>query len=1300
MEISADGSRLFLVTAGGVRIISIPAATGTPDNVLLTAYSSYLASGGVTTLKVTMRDPAGNPVTGYTGTVQFSSSDQAAGLPANYTFTPSDAGSHTFQVSLTTAGDQTVMVTDLASPLLTRTTANIRVHDGSSNLLPIPGARDLIFDATRNVLYVTTATGLVERYSVTNDSLLSPLLVSHSLNGGDINVGDSALYVHDGLRNTTAAMVHRVDLATGQVSNLQYEMTSGEGTGWDLAIDANGVAHSTATRPGYGSVPLRQIDTATNVISNSGHSTVRHNTTIARDDNRSRLGFVESNTIITPFFTYSAASQAYVPDVALGRIANTSFLAINESVTRYAISDSQKVLEIRDANLALVKTLNAQYGGVAFKPGTNYLYAVNSDANFIYVYDGDDNWKITGAIPIGETLYDVAPLSNGTVMFSADGSRLFLVTPTGVRVFDTADSTPPTISDAPGAQVTTEDFSIGPLPFIVGDNATALEDLEIFLCSFFPAVIPTENLTLGGTGANRTITITPLPNTFGMQALIQVLVYDKSFNFREHTFRVDVLSSNDAPSFVKGPDVGVTTAFPQTFPNWAMTISAGPNEASQTVGFNVTSFTNAGLFLTPPAVAANGTLTFTPAFGAFGSSTVTLVAQDNGGTTNGGIAVSGPQTFTITVSQPSTLQVVSFHPTATGGVFHFSADVDPSTLNLYDVQGNVLGAADIEFRGNTGGVIKGSAVVDPGLRQITFVATSGKLPADNYTVTLRSAANGVRDALAVPLDGDGNAIAGGDFVYNFSVSVPAANAVTVSIPNFARGPQQGVNLPANGSSGIPLSFSNGAGITTATFELRYNPAQLNVTTATVAAGVPAGATVNLDTSTPGVALLTLNSPTPLLAGTTHFASLHADVPSTALYRSKQVLDIANISLNAGTILALDDDGVQVVAYFADVTGNGTYSAQDASLIARLAVGIDTGLEEFQLLDPAIVGDITSNGSFSATDTSLMLQAAVGIEVPEIPTPLPTVSLIHGGPDPKLSIPQNLVATAGGALVIPVDIDSIVNLTGNGLASADLVIYYDPIVFEITSATLGRLVAQRGWIISSRIDHLAGRIDLSLAGTRPLEGQFLGELVRLHATVKANAPAGNSAINLAATSRSRTTQLNEGFLTLIPAPTDAANDAIDGRVTILANETAPSVENTAMLIGEQLLITGSRGDDRILVGLTINGWLRVRIGNQILGNFAVPAGVAVDALTGNDFVYVAPFAPPALISANLSVHDQIFGEQNSRVLDDTNDLAGSNSFAQPNSVLHSEALLQLLTAWQAESEADEFSPRLRSVRRLV
>ena len=79
-------------------------------------------------MTVTAYDAYGNVATGYTGTVALSSSDPQAVLPANYTFTTADAGSHGVAVTLDTAGTQSITATDTATASLTTTETGITVR--------------------------------------------------------------------------------------------------------------------------------------------------------------------------------------------------------------------------------------------------------------------------------------------------------------------------------------------------------------------------------------------------------------------------------------------------------------------------------------------------------------------------------------------------------------------------------------------------------------------------------------------------------------------------------------------------------------------------------------------------------------------------------------------------------------------------------------------------------------------------------------------------------------------------------------------------------------------------------------------------------------------------------------------------------------------------------------------------------------------------------------------------------------------------------------------------------------------
>ena len=86
-----------------------------PISLVITMPSS-VGTGIANDAMVTAYDASYNVATGYTGTIHFTSTDGAATLPLNYTFTGGDAGVHTFTggVTMRTNGSQIITATDVA----------------------------------------------------------------------------------------------------------------------------------------------------------------------------------------------------------------------------------------------------------------------------------------------------------------------------------------------------------------------------------------------------------------------------------------------------------------------------------------------------------------------------------------------------------------------------------------------------------------------------------------------------------------------------------------------------------------------------------------------------------------------------------------------------------------------------------------------------------------------------------------------------------------------------------------------------------------------------------------------------------------------------------------------------------------------------------------------------------------------------------------------------------------------------------------------------------------------------------
>jgi hypothetical protein len=106
------------------------------NHLNITAPGSATA-GSAFSITVTAQDANGNTIPDYAGTVHFTSSDSAATLPGDYTFTAGDNGSHTFPsaVTLRTSGRQTITATDTLTNLLSGS-ASITVTGSSPTPAP------------------------------------------------------------------------------------------------------------------------------------------------------------------------------------------------------------------------------------------------------------------------------------------------------------------------------------------------------------------------------------------------------------------------------------------------------------------------------------------------------------------------------------------------------------------------------------------------------------------------------------------------------------------------------------------------------------------------------------------------------------------------------------------------------------------------------------------------------------------------------------------------------------------------------------------------------------------------------------------------------------------------------------------------------------------------------------------------------------------------------------------------------------------------------------------------------------
>ncbi|HWN22695.1 MAG TPA: HD domain-containing phosphohydrolase [Gaiellaceae bacterium] len=269
--------------------------------------------------------------------------------------------------------------------------------------------------------------------------------------------------------------------------------------------------------------------------------------------------------------------------------------------------------------------------------------AVAADGTLTYTAAADAN----GAATVTVTAKDDGGTSGGGSDTSPPAVFTITIDPVNDAPGFIAGTAQSVLEDA-GAQ-SVAGWATGITPGPAGETSQSVsfdisvDDPALFLVQ--PAVAP-----------NGKLTYTPAANADGV-ATVTVTAKDDggttgggSDSSPPAVFTLTIDPVNDAPGFTAGTAQSVLEdAGAQSVAGWATGITPGPTgEGSQSLGFTV-SADNPALFAVQPAVAADGTLTYTAAADANGAATVTVTAKDDGGTSGGGSDTSAPAVFTITI---------------------------------------------------------------------------------------------------------------------------------------------------------------------------------------------------------------------------------------------------------------------------------------------------------------------------------------------------------------------------------------------------------------------------------------------------------------------------------------------------------------------------------------------------------------------------------------------------------------------------------------------------------------------------
>jgi hypothetical protein len=232
-----------------------------------------------------------------------------------------------------------------------------------------------------------------------------------------------------------------------------------------------------------------------------------------------------SNNIVTRTFAVTVKAVNQAPSISQildqSTAQDTTTAAIPFTIGDIETAASNLVVSATSDNPALVPTNNIVFGG--------------SESNRTVTITPAPGQNGTAAITVAVT--DGEATASTTFQLNIASSRPV--------------NTPPTIT-AIADQTVNQNTSTAPLPFTIADIESAPDDLTLTASSTDTNLVPASGILFGGSGSNRTVTVTPAAGVTGTAAI--TVTVDDGLDTGSSTFNVSVV----APTNSAAPNLTLT----------------------------------------------------------------------------------------------------------------------------------------------------------------------------------------------------------------------------------------------------------------------------------------------------------------------------------------------------------------------------------------------------------------------------------------------------------------------------------------------------------------------------------------------------------------------------------------------------------------------------------------------------------------------------------------------------------------------------------------------------------------------
>jgi hypothetical protein len=408
---------------------------------------------------VTVFDAEGNQVTGYTGTLTFTSSDLSATLPGDHTFTTGgggDNGTASFSATLKTAGTRSITATDTVSSSVTGTQGGIVVSAAAADHLtvsyPSPTGSNVAhgLTVTAKDTFGNTDTGYTGTVTFSSSDGQAVLPADYTFLAGDHGVKTlSATLKTQGVQSITAT-----DTVTSSITGTRSSIAVAPGSPDHVVISPT---TPTTTAGSPVTFAIEGFDAADNDLGDfTGFATFTIDGSPCTGTSCGAVA-VGPHTVVGTDNTDSLSDTTTLTITNTAPVAHDDTLTVLEDAAATPLSVLTNDTDVNGDSLTVTGTSQGTHGSVTTN-GTTVSYTPDADWNGSdsFTYDISDGHGGTATATVNVTITAVNDAPTFTIPASAPTiAEQSGVSPQTVAGFATGIAPgPPTATDESGQTLT------------------------------------------------------------------------------------------------------------------------------------------------------------------------------------------------------------------------------------------------------------------------------------------------------------------------------------------------------------------------------------------------------------------------------------------------------------------------------------------------------------------------------------------------------------------------------------------------------------------------------------------------------------------------------------------------------------------------------------------------------------------------------------------------------------------------------------------------------------------------------